>query len=183
MQKEFDLTVRWTAFPLHPEIPEEGLTLEQLFAGRPIDWNEVMTRLKKAAQDAGLPFAERKMTYNSRPAQELGKWAETRGSGEAYHRAVFRAYFVQGKNIGKMEELAALVKDLGLPAEEARAVLERRDFKEAVDRDWARSHQLGIRAVPTFILGPQILVGAQPYNKLVELMAAAGIKKRREKAE
>jgi predicted DsbA family dithiol-disulfide isomerase len=181
LQKEYDLTVRWTAFPLHPEIPEEGMTLEQLFAGRPIDWNEVITRLKKAAQDAGLPFAERRMTYNSRLAQELGKWAETRGSGEAYHRAVFRAYFVQGINIGKMEELAALVKDLGLPAEEARTVLEIGTFKEAVDRDWARSHQLGIRAVPTFIFGPQILVGAQPYEKLVELVDAAGIKKRWEK--
>ena len=81
-----------------------------------------------------------------------------------------------------LEELAALAKDLGLPADEARAVLERRDFKEAVDRDWARSHQLGIRAVPTFILGPQILVGAQPYENWVELMAAAGIKKHLEKA-
>ena len=158
------------------------MTLEQLFAGQPIDWNEVKARLKKAAQDAGLPFAERGMTYNSRLAQELAKWAETRGSGEAYHRAVFRAYFVQGINIGKIEELAALAKDLGLPAGEARAVLERRDFKEAVDRDWARAHQLGIRAVPTFILGPQILVGAQPYEKLTALMAAAGITKRQEKA-
>jgi predicted DsbA family dithiol-disulfide isomerase len=166
LQKEFDLTVRWTAFPLHPEIPEEGMTLEQLFAGRPIDWNEVKARLKKAARDAGLPFAERSMTYNSRLAQELGKWAETRGSGETYHRAVFRAYFARGINIGKREELIALAKEAGLPADEAGAVLERRDFKEAVDRDWARSHQLGFRAVTTFILGPHTLVGAQPYEKL-----------------
>ena len=181
MQKEYDLTVRWTAFPLHPEIPEGGITLEQLFAGRPIDWNEVMTRLKKAALDAGLPFGERRMTYNSRLAQELGKWAETLGSGEAYHRAVFRAYFVQGINIGKMDELAGLAGNLGFPVDEARKVLERKDFKEAVDRDWARSQQLGIRAVPTFLMGTHVLVGAQPYEELTALMAAAGIKKRQEK--
>jgi predicted DsbA family dithiol-disulfide isomerase len=158
------------------------MTLDQLFAGRPIDWNEIMIRLKKAAADASLPFSERTMTYNSRLAQELGKWAENLGSGEAYHRAVFRAYFVQGKNIGNVEELVGLIGQLGLPVDEARNVLEQRNFKEAVDQDWSRSHQLGIRAVPTFILGPQILVGAQPYEKLVELMAAAGIKQHQEKA-
>jgi predicted DsbA family dithiol-disulfide isomerase len=158
------------------------MTLEQLFAGRTIDWNEVMTRLKKAAQDAGLPFGKRTMTYNSRLAQELAKWAEIKGLGEAYHRAVFKAYFVDGKNIGQVGELLILAENLGLPTDEARKVLEQRDFKEAVDRDWGRSHQLGIRAVPTFLMGTHVLVGAQPYEKLVELITAAGIEQRLEKA-
>jgi predicted DsbA family dithiol-disulfide isomerase len=140
-----------------------------------------MTRLKKAARDAGLPFGERRMTYNSRLAQELGKWAELRGKGEGFNRAVFQAYFVQGKNIGNVEELVGLSRDLGLPGEEARKVMERRDFKEAVDQDWIRSQQLGIRAVPTFLMGSQVLVGAQPYEKLVELLTAAKVKKRQDK--
>jgi len=143
-----------------------------------VDWDQVLARLKMAAQDAGLPFIERRMTYNSRLAQELAKWAEAEGRGEEFHRATFRAYFAEGKNIGKSGELLALVRSLGLPEKEAETVLRERTFKRAVDLDWARSRELGIRAVPTFVLGGQSLVGAQPYKKLAALMDAAGVRRR-----
>lgn len=177
MQVEYEIGVRWTAFPLHPETPADGQTLEQLFAGQAVDLVQVMDRLQQAAQEAGLPFTDRRMTYNSRLAQELGKWAEAEGRGEAYHRAVFQAYFVQGINIGKIEELLDLVRSLRLPEAEAEKVLRERTFKEAVDLDWTRSRKLGIRAVPTFVLGRESLVGAQPYKKLAALVEAAGVRR------
>jgi predicted DsbA family dithiol-disulfide isomerase len=166
------------AFPLHPETPEDGLTLEQLFAGRQVDWGQVMGRLKQAAQEAGLPFTEQKMTYNTRLAQELAKWAESQGRGEEFNRAAFRAYFVDGTNLGKSQELIALVNTLGLSGDEARKVLTEKRFKEAVDSDWARSRQLGIQAVPTFVLDRNILVGAQPYEQLVKFVEAGKVRKR-----
>ena len=138
-----------------------------------------MTRLKQAAHEAGLPYGERKMTYNSRLAQELAKWAESKGKGDAFHQAVFRAYFVHGTNIGKVHELTELVNSIGLPGDEAREVLLKRVFKDAVDSDWARSHQLGIQAVPTFVLDHNALVGAQPYEKLVEFVEAFKVTKRK----
>ncbi|MBI5064136.1 MAG: DsbA family protein, partial [Desulfatitalea sp.] len=95
-QQELDLTIRWTAFPLHPETPEEGRTLDDLFAGRGVDIPAVLARLKSTAAGLGLPFTERSMTYNSRRAQELGKWAEESGQGEAFHRRAFEAYFAHG---------------------------------------------------------------------------------------
>ncbi|MCG6533312.1 MAG: DsbA family protein [Syntrophales bacterium LBB04] len=174
----YDFDLRWTAFPLHPEIPEEGLTLEQLFAGRQIDWGQVMGRLKQAALEAGLPLSDRKMTYNTRLAQELAKWAESKGKGEEFHRTVFQAYFVDGTNLGKIQELIALVKPIGLSEEEARNVLIERRFEEAVDSDWARSRQLGIQAVPTFVLDGNFLVGAQSYEQLVKFVEAGRVRKR-----
>jgi len=42
----------------------------------------MMVRLKNAADAEGLPWGTRKMTYNSRLAQELGKWAEEKGRGD-----------------------------------------------------------------------------------------------------
>jgi predicted DsbA family dithiol-disulfide isomerase len=157
------------------------LTLEELFAGRQVDWGQVMGRLKQAAQEAGLPFSERKMTYNTRLAQELAKWAESKGQGEEFNQAVFRAYFVDGTNPGKVQELLALVKPLVLSGEEAQNVLAERRFKEAVDSDWVRSRQLGIQAVPTFVLDRNFLVGAQPYEQLVKFVEAGGVRKREEK--
>jgi predicted DsbA family dithiol-disulfide isomerase len=96
LKENFEIEVQWRAFPLHPETPEGGLTLEELFAGRDIDIPSAMARLKKVARELDLPWGERKKTYNSRLAQELGKWAETKGKGDEYHDAVFRAYFVDG---------------------------------------------------------------------------------------
>lgn len=163
---------------MHPDTPEEGLKLEELFAGRNMDIDEMMTRLREVADEAGLPLGKREKTFNSCLAQELGKWAESKGKGDLFHNAVFRAYFVDGKNIGKIPVLAELAGSVGLPAEEAREVLESRAFKQAVDQDWSRSHAMGVTAVPTFVMNSQTAVGAQPYEALEQLIKASGVRRR-----
>ncbi len=178
MQNEFDLDIQWTAFPLHPETPKEGMTLEELFAGRPVNVKQVLDNLTRVAAELGLPIAKREKTYNSRMAQELGKLAEKQGLGEPFHRAAFKAYFADGLNIGLDSTLTDLGKSVGLSETDIRDALEKRTFKHAVDEDWNRSHQKGVTAVPTFIMNGMSLVGAQPYEKLVQLMEAAGTKKR-----
>ncbi len=179
MRENFEIEVRWKAFPLHPETPEEGLTLEELFAGRNIDIPSAMARLKKVARELDLPWGERKKTYNSRRAQELGKWAETKGKGDEYHDAVFRAYFVDGKNIAKTDVLMGLVKAVGLPENEAREALQMRAFKESVDSDWELADQLGISSVPTFVVDGEAVVGAQSYEVLEQLLLDKGVKRKR----
>jgi predicted DsbA family dithiol-disulfide isomerase len=178
LHKNYDIEVRWTAFPLHPEIPEDGFTLEELFAGRSINIKQIMSHLKQVADELGLPLGEQKKIYNSRLAQELAKWVESKGQNNAFHEAVFRAYFVNGKNIGKADELVVLMKSIGLPEKEVRSVLELRTFKEAVDSDWMRSRSLGITAVPTFMVDQQAIVGAQPYEVLEQFLIKCDVKKR-----
>jgi len=111
------VAIRWTAFPLHPETPEEGRSLEDLFAGRGVDLDEVLDRLRRVAEAEGLPLGRRKMTYNSRLAQELGKWAEKKGKGEEFHRATFHAYFADGLNIATTTVLLQLA-DPGGPRDQ-----------------------------------------------------------------
>ncbi len=178
LQKEYEIQIRWVAFPLHPETPEDGLTLEELFSGRQIDIDKARQRLGQVARELGLPLGERTKTYNSRLAQELAKWAESKGKGDEFHNGVFRAYFVEGRNIGKVDQLVLLAKSLGLPEGEARQVLELRTFKEAVDADWSRCRVLGITAVPAFVLDHQGVVGFQPYEALEQLLKAKNINKR-----
>ena len=62
-------------------------------------------RMAKLMRAEGLPYGERTMTYNSRLAQELAKWAVTQPRGEAIHDSLFRAYFVDGLNIGRIDDL------------------------------------------------------------------------------
>jgi len=175
LTREYEIKVRWRAFPLHPETPEEGMTLSQLFAGRSVDIPATQARLRTTAEDLGLPFGESDRLYNTRLAQELGLWAESRGEGEAFHMACFKAYFVDGKNISQIPLLVELAKSVGLPVDDAAEVLVTGTFKAAVDEDWAISRALGITGVPTFILDGNRLVGAQPYEAFKSLMESNGV--------
>ncbi len=128
-------------------------------------------RMKANMEREGLPFnAERNMSYNSRLAQELSKWAEEKNKGDEAHDALFRAYFVDVKNIGKVGPLVEIAQDLGLPADEATDVLLSRKYKDAVDEDWRRCAAYGVNAVPTFLAGKYLMVGAQPYEELERLV-------------
>jgi predicted DsbA family dithiol-disulfide isomerase len=152
--------------------------MEKVYASRKIDISQAMAHLKKAAKELGLPWGERTNTYNSRLAQELGKWAEAKGKGDEFHNAVFRAYFVDSKNISKTDVLVGLVKAVGLPEKEAREALQMRAFREAVDSDWALAHRMGISAVPTFVLDHQVVVGAQPYELLEQFLLNNGVERK-----
>jgi predicted DsbA family dithiol-disulfide isomerase len=114
------------------------------------------------------------MTYNSRLAQELGKWADTQPGGEALHDALFRAYFVEARDISQPAVLLEIAGQVGLSTAGAREVLEKRTFKAAVDADWELSRRYGVTGVPTFVAGRQGVVGAQPYEALEALVRKAG---------
>lgn len=164
MKKNYGLQVKFTQFPLHPETPEEGNQRGPEIIAR----NQ---RMKVNMDREGLPFnAERNMSYNSRLAQEFSKWAEEMDKGDEAHDALFRAYFVDVKNIGKVEPLVEIARELGLPADEATDVLLSRKYKEAVDEDWRRCAAYGVNAVPTFLAGHYLMVGAQPYEELERLI-------------
>jgi predicted DsbA family dithiol-disulfide isomerase len=84
-----------------------------------------------------------------------GTWADTLSGDGAIHDALFKAYFVDARNV----------------------IADRR-FKDAVDADWAKPRQFGVTGVPTFVAEGRGVVGAQPYEMLVQLMEAAGARPR-----
>lgn len=170
LRQEFDLELRWTVFPLHPETPEQGQSLEQLFAGR-FDVSSVLNRLKQVADSLELPFCARTHTYNSRRAQELGKWAEQQGHGDVFRSAVYQAYFAEGRNIAKPTELVTIVAELGLSVTEAQQVLNEQTFASAVDADWQRSRSYGVSSVPTHHYKTHALVGFQDYDAFRRLIS------------
>ena len=135
-----------------------------------------MAHLKTTAAKFGLVLGDRKMTYNSRLAQEVGLWAQTKGRGHHFHMEAFKAYFVQGKNIARKDVLLNLIKQAGLDTGEGEKVIETREFSDAVDSDWNLSKAKGITAVPSFLIGLDRLVGAQSYEALEKLLIKYGAK-------
>jgi len=168
-------------FPLHPDTPAEGIRLLDLFGGPSAAprLEQGKKRLLALAEQEGLPMsANREMTYNSRLAQELGVWAEEEGRGSAFHDAAYRAYFVDARNLGDIGVLVGVAESVGLDGKDARKVLEGRTHREKVDAHWALARQSGVDAVPTFQMGEQRVVGAQPYEVLEQMVIQAGARKR-----
>jgi predicted DsbA family dithiol-disulfide isomerase len=178
LKREYNITVKVTHFPLHPETPAEGKSLADLFGRGPEELKARHEQMQGLMDAEGLPYSQRSHTYNSRLAQEIGKWAETQPGGEAIHDKFFEAYFVERRNVGDVEVIIDVVRAAGLDEAEARAVIADRRFKEAVDEDWAKSRAIGVTGVPTFVSYGKGVVGAQPYEVLEQLMAAVGAEKR-----
>src|SRR5438874_4085104 len=100
--------------------------MAEFYAARNIDPEAAYARMKGLMDAEGPPYGRRTHTYNSRLAQELGKWADTQLGGEAIHDALYRAYFVEARNIGDPDILVDIAQSAGLPPEEARKVLAER---------------------------------------------------------
>ena len=162
--------MRWTNFPLHPETPDSGIPLEELFQGRGYDIEEMKQRMSGLMAEENLPYGNRSHTYNSRFAQELAKWGESFPEGEAMNLKLFEAYFAEGRNLAEPVVLLEVAEAAGLDRDAAEEMIRKRSFRDAVDADWKRAHELGVTGVPTFVSGNRGLVGAQPYEAMVQLI-------------
>jgi predicted DsbA family dithiol-disulfide isomerase len=98
------------------------------------------------------------------------KYAIAQGNGEAWHHAVFAAYWQQLRDIGDVTVLVEIAKSVGLDEAGFRAALDDPFTHSAVmeDEEWAYRHGLG--GVPALIFGHRYLVsGAQPVEVLREV--------------
>lgn len=178
LQKDYDLEVSWRFFPLHPEIPEEGMTLQDYFQGRYPQIQEGQINLKKQFAAEGLDYNEKgNFICNTRKAQELAFWARETGQGENLHKLLYHAVFIDGVNLSDDKILLAIAEKAGLDREKCAQVLATGEVKEALDKEWYESRQRGVSSIPFFLIGNQAMVGAQAYERFcafVEHVKAQG---------
>jgi len=178
LRENYNVDIKLIHFPLHPDTPAEGREMAGFYAQRGLDPDKMYNDMKERMDAEGLPYGKRTHSYNSRLAQELGKWADTLEDGAKLHDALYRAYFVDSRNIGDAEVLLDVVGSVGLSVDDARRVIEERTFEAKVDADWQKSQQYGVTGVPTYVAGGYGVVGAQPYEALEQLMKQVGAEKR-----
>ncbi len=148
--------------------------MQDIYSRHGVDADAAQLRMKKLMAEEGLPYGNRTHTYNSRLAQELGAWVATLEGFDDFHDAVFRAYFVDARNISDENVLIDVANSVGLPEAETRKVLSERLFKDAVDADWAKSHEYGVTGVPTYISQGYGVVGAQSFENLAQFLDKIG---------
>jgi predicted DsbA family dithiol-disulfide isomerase len=88
------------------------------------------------------------------------QFANEQGKGEAYTHRMFTAFFQQEQNIGDVEVLTKLAVEIGLNGDEFRKALETGRYKAAHQQALQHATQeMGVRAVPTFIIGNKLVRG------------------------
>jgi len=158
--------VAWRSFELRPKgsppIPPEYRA--KIEASRPR-----LYAIAKEQYDLELkpgPFG-----LDSRPALVGAKYAEAQGVGDAYHEAVFKAYWLEGLKIEDRMVLADLATAVGLEAEAFLAALETETYQSAVSFDVAQAYAYGLSGVPALVFSHKYLVsGAQPYDVLCQVV-------------
>lgn len=170
LAKEFPLTVEWKGLQLHPEIPAAGWTLEELFGEHALFlWGHA----QKLANESHLVLRRPSKVVNSRLAHLGAEFARAHGRFSTFHDKLFRAYFQQGLDIGDLSVLSRLAAKAGLPVDAfEESLVEGRDERTLLT-GFREALIAGIEGVPTILLGPYRVVGAQPlgvFRAVLELL-------------
>lgn len=174
MRPDFDVVVRWRPFQLNPDMPRDGMdrqTYLDLKFGGAVRAKAVYAQITKAGAEEGIDFRFDliEKTPNTVDAHCLLLLADRQGKQDGVAKALYDAYFLQGRDIGDRGVLAEIGEACGLEA--PLAYLESGAGQEEVlfADQYARS--LGLGGVPCFIVNRQhVLPGAQDPDTLVQLL-------------
>ena len=113
LQREFPVEVEWRPFELHPETPTTGADLRGRLgsSGRARAYRDNILML---AHESGLEMRMPMVVANSHLSLEAAEFARDHGGFEAYHRALFHAYFEEGRDIGDVEVLCEIARACGV---------------------------------------------------------------------
>ena len=169
--------IEWHPFQLNPGMPPEGMDrrayLEGKFGGKE-GAVRAYAPVIEHAKAAGLTinFEAMKRTPNTLNAHRLIHWAGIEGRQTAAVSALFKAYFVDARDIGDVEVLADIADSIEMDAAVTTKLLQTDvDAQDIRDRD-AHSRKMGITSVPTFIVaGTHAVPGAQSPELWAQVIA------------
>jgi predicted DsbA family dithiol-disulfide isomerase len=162
--------IEWHPFQLNPDMPAGGMDrrtyLETKFGGKE-NAVKVYGQIEQAAIAAGLEinFEGIKTTPNTIDAHRLIHWAGLEGRQTAVVSKLFKAYFVEGRDIGDHAVLTEIATEAEMnPDMIARLLASDADRDDIAQRD-AHARKRGVTGVPTFVVANQhVLPGAQPAD-------------------
>lgn len=174
--------IEYHSFELAPDTPVEfeGTEVDFLVKhkGMPADQVRVMLeRVTQTAKSVGLDYDFDALQHtNTLKAHELLHHAKAHGKQIETKERLLKAYFTEGRHVGRVDDLADLAADVGLDRDEAVRSLEAGEYRQAVRDDIQQAVSYGIRGVPFFVIdGRYGISGAQPpeaFAKALEQVVA-----------
>jgi predicted DsbA family dithiol-disulfide isomerase len=174
-----EVDVTWRPFQLNPTMPLDGMDraayLKAKF-GSLEAFGQMKEQLLAAGADEQIPFAFEKIrrTPNTFAAHRLVWYAEQQGKQDSVVEALFRGYFLEGKNIGDVATLTHVAAEAGLDRIETEEFLESEKGVVEVKAEEAVGRRLTIRGVPYFVFNGSVSIsGAQPPDIFVSAIQQA----------
>jgi predicted DsbA family dithiol-disulfide isomerase len=168
--------IEYHSFELSPDTPVdfEGSSAEFLAAHKGISIDEARAmndRVSQIAEGAGLHYRfDLQQHTNTVKAHELIHFAKAHGRQLEMKERLLSAYFVEGRHVGRVDELVALAEEIGLDGAAAREALESDAYLDAVRADQAQAQAYGIGGVPFFVIdGRYGVSGAQPPEAFAQV--------------
>jgi predicted DsbA family dithiol-disulfide isomerase len=146
---------------------------------------EMDTRMEHLADIEGLEYhlTDAGLTGNTLDAHQLLQLGKERGIQDAVIERLYRAYFTEQRSVFERDSLVTLAGEAGLDESEARDVLERDAFVDAVAGDVREARSLGVNGVPFFVLdGRYGVSGAQSAEVFSEALTTAWAERARASA-
>jgi predicted DsbA family dithiol-disulfide isomerase len=175
-----EVQVTWRSFELDPHAPHEidvdaTTHLAQKYGTTREEAEGMHARMTETAAGEGLEFRfDKARRGNTFDAHRVSHLAAAHGLQEEMTERIMRAYLTEGELISDHDTLTRLAAEIGLPAGEVADALASDAFADAVRDDERTAQQLGIHAVPFFVVDRAIgASGAHPATALVELLRQA----------
>jgi predicted DsbA family dithiol-disulfide isomerase len=168
--------VVWRPFQLQPDLPPEGLDWDELVRtkfGGPERAHTMFQHVASAGAADGIEFRFDRVAAapNTRDAHRLILLAQEAGIGREMAEAMFRAYFNEGRDVGKTGVLADVAAGVGLDRDRVARFLAGDQLARVVDESQAEAGALGVNGVPFFVLeGKYAFSGAQPVETFVAVL-------------
>jgi predicted DsbA family dithiol-disulfide isomerase len=148
---------------IHPETPPEGTPMTARF--RAEDIKRMMEHLRSMGAPFGITFVDRPILSNSRPALLAAEFAREQGTFQAFHEAVFAAYFSHGLDIGDLDVLRQIASASGIDADAMAGAVTSGKYLPMLEKTKEDAARLGVTGVPTFFIDKKrSIVGAQSLD-------------------
>ncbi|MEB0165114.1 DsbA family oxidoreductase, partial [Glaciimonas sp. CA11.2] len=150
------------------------------YGSTPEQREQIGNMIRERGAQGGFVFNtdKRSRIYNTFDAHRLLHWAELENKQMALKRALFTAYFTDGKNPGDHQVLIALAETVGLDGDKAREILSSDTFATEVQAQERLYLDNGIHSVPAVIINERFLIqGGQPtdeFERVLREIAVAG---------
>lgn len=169
LKKEFEIDDEWIPFELHPEVPQEGEKVSELFPGMSVD--DMFRSLNNMSNKYGIKFSGADLISNTHLALLASEYAKEKGKFHEFHDKLFYTYFTLGKNIGDVDLLKSIADSIGLNKDEMMKKLEDGSYEKSLAEAKKSATQYEVNSTPAFIINDKYaIVGAQSIESFKNVL-------------
>ena len=174
LQNDYEVLVNFRFIEIHPDTPAQGTTIDTLDYSDE-QWQGMMDGLVEMARDEGITLAPVRMLANSHRALLLAEAVKKEGRDifYAFNQALYRKYFLSGRNIGDVDVLRKIAQDSGVSDSVIENAWSDAELEKILQLNMNMAVKAKVSGTPTFFIGQQRLTGAVPVSTLRQAAEAA----------